>query len=250
MLESTSRCHCDWPSCCTGSTRSGSAQQGQGARSAAVRRLRAEADTHADPTIHRKASASSSKGDVGSLHLGPSSSADRLSNSALGASLGYSLVLSAFESWKVLSVSPTAPSSRTFLENSFRTGDAPNSPELEVRLRGSPTSLGGSLTTWAHLQIRYSCYVAIGARRSNHSAIVGDSQLVVQDPLGARRETACRALAERAVTLLGSSKKTLILPELISLVKATFLCTSAPAAQFSELSLTSPCCHCSRRARN
>lgn len=50
----------------------------------------------------------------------------------------------------------------------------------------------------------FACYVAIGSRRSSHSAIIGSNDLpfLALEPLGARRETASRKLASRAVALL------------------------------------------------
>lgn len=80
------------------------------------------------------------------------------------------------------------------------------------------------------LQILYACYTAIGARRSTHSAIIGDSTVVAIEPLGARRETACLALADRAVAMLASAYQTLIArspqPKLgvMAMIKTMLLC--------------------------
>ncbi|ORY51772.1 hypothetical protein BCR35DRAFT_336001 [Leucosporidium creatinivorum] len=114
-------------------------------------------------------------------HLGPSSSTARLSDVSMGEALSWTLVTAAFEEPSVHSTAPLTALSvhLDFLRHGRRSG------VVEVEQ-----------------EVLTACYIAIGSRRSQHSAIIGGGG---PSPLGTRRETACRALAERAITAVQSS---------------------------------------------
>ncbi|KAM0749804.1 hypothetical protein T439DRAFT_381368 [Meredithblackwellia eburnea MCA 4105] len=110
----------------------------------------------------------------------------RLVYDELGGALTWALINSAFEATSVQSLSPLT--SLHVVRDDFRKG---------------------GMRTYAlavEQEILLACYIAIGSRRSNHSAIVGpvsnNTSLV---SLGAKREAACRSLVERAVNLLQTS---------------------------------------------
>lgn len=116
-------------------------------------------------------------------YLGPNSPSARLEAVELGGALTWVLINFAFEQSSVQSLAPLE--SLEVVRHDFRKGSM-RTYELEVEQ-----------------EILLACYIAIGSRRSSHSAIIGNP--MAPGHLGIKRETACRTLAQRAIDLLEKS---------------------------------------------
>ncbi|KAI5477912.1 hypothetical protein MNV49_005805 [Pseudohyphozyma bogoriensis] len=86
----------------------------------------------------------------------------------------------------------------------FATANCPPLVDLrETHKRILKRSLEAGADTDPHHEVLIACLVALGSRRSNHSGIIGVN---VVEEVGTRRETSCRALAQRCVDLAVESR--------------------------------------------